>query len=544
MPGSPRIVSSSGARSRDDARERRRAGGSSSALAADQRPVEPAADRGSVGVESRAAGSRRRRARRRGRAWRTTLPGRLGEPDLAARGRPREPLGGGRPPRRSRAVDRRRRRPPRCRRRSARAGRTGAAARQLRGRTERALRVVLVRDRDAEDGHDGVAAQLDDAAAVARADRAAAVVVALEHGAQRLRVEPGDLVRVGELRERRRSPSGVRRARAGRASRRRGRRGHVLAQDRRLQRAQLAATARCRGRRRARGARRGRRRARRPGGPRGRARASAGRGAARAADARDERLELAGDLGVPAAGEVGVDALAQAGEPQVLEPRDLGLREALVARRPRAPGRATARAPAAASPPPPTARRARAPRGRAGSAPRSGRRRAPPAAAQRVAAALVDARGPSPSARPQPRREHLDGVARVSAGPSPSHSSSTTRSTCDDGAAVHEQQGEERERAAARHTGAPAVRQVDLDRAEDPELRVHLEREPIPARTERSESAVRERCRACRPRPSPAPGDDRASYAPWGMLAAIDLHGGDRARLADPDSIRALRARR
>ena len=28
------------------------------------------------------------------------------------------------------------------------------------------------------------------------------------------------------------------------------------------------------------------------------------------------------------------------------------------------------------------------------------------------------------------------------------------------------------------------------------------------------------------------------TYAPWGTLAAIDLHGGDRARLADPDSIR------
>jgi S-adenosylmethionine/arginine decarboxylase-like enzyme len=26
--------------------------------------------------------------------------------------------------------------------------------------------------------------------------------------------------------------------------------------------------------------------------------------------------------------------------------------------------------------------------------------------------------------------------------------------------------------------------------------------------------------------------------SPWGMLAAIDLHGCDRARLADPDSIR------
>jgi S-adenosylmethionine/arginine decarboxylase-like enzyme len=28
------------------------------------------------------------------------------------------------------------------------------------------------------------------------------------------------------------------------------------------------------------------------------------------------------------------------------------------------------------------------------------------------------------------------------------------------------------------------------------------------------------------------------SYAPWGILAAIDLHGCDRTRLADPDSIR------
>jgi S-adenosylmethionine/arginine decarboxylase-like enzyme len=33
---------------------------------------------------------------------------------------------------------------------------------------------------------------------------------------------------------------------------------------------------------------------------------------------------------------------------------------------------------------------------------------------------------------------------------------------------------------------------------------------------------------------------DRAArtYAPWGTLAAIDLHGGDRTRLADPINIR------
>jgi S-adenosylmethionine/arginine decarboxylase-like enzyme len=28
------------------------------------------------------------------------------------------------------------------------------------------------------------------------------------------------------------------------------------------------------------------------------------------------------------------------------------------------------------------------------------------------------------------------------------------------------------------------------------------------------------------------------TYAPWGMLAAIDIHDGNRTRLADPDSIR------
>ena len=36
------------------------------------------------------------------------------------------------------------------------------------------------------------------------------------------------------------------------------------------------------------------------------------------------------------------------------------------------------------------------------------------------------------------------------------------------------------------------------------------------------------------PRPERTPPPS----APWGMLAAIDLHEGDRARLADPDSIR------
>jgi len=30
----------------------------------------------------------------------------------------------------------------------------------------------------------------------------------------------------------------------------------------------------------------------------------------------------------------------------------------------------------------------------------------------------------------------------------------------------------------------------------------------------------------------------RRTYAPWGVLAAIDLHGCERVRLAEPDTIR------
>jgi S-adenosylmethionine/arginine decarboxylase-like enzyme len=36
------------------------------------------------------------------------------------------------------------------------------------------------------------------------------------------------------------------------------------------------------------------------------------------------------------------------------------------------------------------------------------------------------------------------------------------------------------------------------------------------------------------------PGVAPRSYVPWGMLAAIDLHEGDRARLADPTCIRSF----
>ncbi len=37
-----------------------------------------------------------------------------------------------------------------------------------------------------------------------------------------------------------------------------------------------------------------------------------------------------------------------------------------------------------------------------------------------------------------------------------------------------------------------------------------------------------------------APHDRSATVAPWGMLAVIDLHGCDRERLADPETIRAF----
>ena len=37
--------------------------------------------------------------------------------------------------------------------------------------------------------------------------------------------------------------------------------------------------------------------------------------------------------------------------------------------------------------------------------------------------------------------------------------------------------------------------------------------------------------------PCPVPG---RTYVPWGMLAAIDLHGCEPHRLADPDRIRAF----
>jgi hypothetical protein len=191
----------------------------------------------------------------------------------------------------------------------------------------------------------------------------------------------------------------------------------------------------------------------------------------------DERVELARDLGMPAAGEVGVDPRAEAAEAQILEPRDLGLGEALVGdvgeRRPapelervlqrggRLP-RLTARELLAPQPQAPL---------EAVGVERVRRE------SQAVAAALghdqvLAQRGPDA------RRHDVDGVARVlRAGSVPQLIDDTVE--VDRGAVAHEKQREEREGAAARHADDLGF-QLDLDGAEDPEPDVHFAAEPIP----------------------------------------------------------------
>ena len=141
----------------------------------------------------------------------------------------------------------------------------------------------------------------------------------------------------------------------------------------------------------------------------------------------DERLELAGDLGVPSAGEVGLDPRAEAAEAQIVEPRDLGLGEALVGdvgqRRPapeleRVPQRRR-RLPRLA------ARELLAPAPQ--SAARSGRRRARPAGVER--GSRRPRRRPGRRPAPPAARDATTWTAlRAFCGPAPSHSSSTTRS--------------------------------------------------------------------------------------------------------------------
>ena len=432
-------------------------------VAPDQRLVEAARDGRRVGVEP--AEQQPAALERRGAGGVPhDLPGRLREPDLAALRRPREPLRDG-----DRLADHRR---ARGGDHLAGAGAGADAERQLvaqlGGRAQRALGIVLVRHRHAEHGDHGVAAQLDDAAAVAGEHRAAGVVEALDDGAQRLGVAAG--LRAGELGDH----AGHEAPRVGRArgaGRQRHRLGHVLAQDRRLERAQV---------RRRLDAEPFDERAVRVavGGERvGLAAGAVERQHQLAAQALpqrmclDQRLELPGDLGVAADREIGLDALAEAADPQILQPRDLGLREALV-------GDVGERRPA-----PQLERRAERRRG----VPRhAARQLLAPAPQLRLEAVGVERARCEPHGvaaalgahelladrRPQPRHHDLDrvaGVLRRLRLPELVEHAVEGHGV----AAVHDQQREQRQRAAARDAGSPAAVEVDLDRTEDPELRVH-----------------------------------------------------------------------
>ena len=182
-----------------------------------------------------------------------------------------------------------------------------------------------------------------------------------------------------------------------------------------------------------------------------------------------ERVELGGDRRGGSERQVGLDAVAEAGEAELLEPRDLRLGEARVA-----DVRERRAAPELQRPA----------EGRRGRGRVAARERLAPASrrgleavgvelgrARGVAAALV---GDEVVARrrAQARREHLDGGARVLR-------RSLLPELVDDpvdvqcGAVAGEQQGEERERAPARHVRSAPARQLDLDRAEDPHLRAH-----------------------------------------------------------------------
>ncbi len=431
--------------------------------AAEQRLAEPAADRGGVRVDvGQHVGAVGQLAAVRAVAHEP--PRRLIHADLARRGGAGEALRGGR-----RLADQRRDDVAGA---DAERQRLGIAAQLGRG-AQRAQRVVLVGHRRAERHQQRVAAQLGHAAAVARAGGAGRRLVALGARAQRL----GVLARHGEAREQAGdAPPHVRRERDPRDSRRACRRGDVVAQDRRLERAQL---------------RRGLDAEpvdeRLVGGAIGLERL----GLAAAAVQREhllaaqalaqrvrahERLELAGHLVVAPARQVGVDAVGQAREPQVLQARDLRLGEPLarhVGERRAAPQRERA---------------GEGVRGLLGLA--AGEHLAAAAVsvleavgverdAHAVAARLRDQRVLADRGA-QPRRHDLHGVAGVlRALALPQLVGDPVQR--DDRAAVDQQQREQRERAPARHAGAAAVAQLDLDRPEDPDLADHRCCEPIRA---------------------------------------------------------------
>ena len=165
----------------------------------------------------------------------------------------------------------------------------------------------------------------------------------------------------------------------------------------------------------------------------------------------DEPPQLADDLGVAAGGEVGLDAQLERGQPLLLEPRDLGLRERLerqVGERRPAPQRerlaqqprrwsALARRPARA--------------GRPRRAARSARRRARPAArAGGSRPASSSTTSPSPSAL-RSRETCTCTVLTAPAGASSPHSASASRSALTGSFGVEQEHGEHRARLPAAH---------------------------------------------------------------------------------------------
>ena len=335
-----------------------------------------------------------------------------------------------------------------------------------------ALGVVLARRGDPEHRDDRVTAELDEAASVLRAEALRRGMEGLERGAQRLGVRSRGAVRRRELREHAGDPAARGGSRRGGAAGRRPRRRQVVAQDRRLERTQLrrGLDPEALDQRAARGAVRRERVGLAPGVVERRhlqpAQALVERMGA------DQRVELGRDGGMAAAGELRLEPVAETGQPELFEPGDLGLGEALA----RDVGEGGAA---------PQLQRVAKRRGGRGGVP-AGELLAPARGAlleavgvepagcepQRVAAAraLDDAVA---ERRAQARGEDLDRAARVlraALGPE----------LVDDpvvvhrGTAVDQQQREERERAPARQRRPPAARRLGLDRAEDPDLHVHL----------------------------------------------------------------------
>ncbi len=193
-----------------------------------------------------------------------------------------------------------------------------------------AQRVVLVRDGDAERGHDRVARVLLHRAAVSDDRRRNRLEVAPQDGAERLRIERlGERHRLDDVDEEDRDePTELHRRPRERSLFEKQR--LVLPQDRGLELAQLRAgvDAELLDERLAGGAVGGER-VRLPAGAVEREHELSARALAERLRL-DERLELGDELCMPAEREIRLDPLLDGDRAQLLEPRDLGLRERLV----------------------------------------------------------------------------------------------------------------------------------------------------------------------------------------------------------------------